>query len=62
MSENEWQVLVRGSDDEWRAVPDGRTAARLVRDSSAMFVQARVREVSPWRLMPETHDIGSSDG
>lgn len=50
---NEWQVLVRGSEPpEWRPVPDGRTAARLLDEAPSMFVRARVREPGPWREFP----------
>lgn len=61
MNDNEWQVLVRGSRDDWRSVPDGRTAARFLREFSDLYVQARVREVGPWRLMPEPDDSGREE-
>lgn len=59
MSETQWQVLVRGSENEWRNVPDGRTAGRLVRENSEMFTAARFREIGEWQS-PSLSDSDSA--
>lgn len=58
----QWQVRVRASE-EWRAALNEDQAMRYLRDFSVMFVEARVREVGPWRLVtaapaPESDDSG----
>lgn len=59
----QWQVRVRASE-EWRAALDEEQAMRFLRDRSEMFVEARTRDVGPWRSVatPEMDGAAVSEG
>lgn len=53
----QWQVRVRATE-EWRDVLDEEQAMRRLRDYSEMFVEARTRDVGPWRsVTPDAEEV-----